>query len=191
MKALKIIKDVLLAIAIVLYVTAIVVSVTQTIKYYNSSSSYYSMILSIISSSTTTIVLLFVGVFLAFSKNDTGKKIGNGLLLGAFTMIFIFAILSIASANNTGSSTSSKTKIPTTDAVISLIAYAVILLHYLLSVIMHLLKQTDTKKTELTNNIALIKEWKSLLDENIITPEEFDKKKSEILGLGNEQNENK
>lgn len=46
--------------------------------------------------------------------------------------------------------------------------------------------KTDTRtdvETDVKDNIAAIREYKSLLDEGIITPEEFDVKKKQLLDL--------
>lgn len=73
--------------------------------------------------------------------------------------------------------------------ILVIIACFVILVHYLFVFICYTKNQNAPKPSNNDNNIALLREWKSLLDENIITPEEFGQKKSEILGLGNEQND--
>lgn len=177
MKALKIIKDILLAIAVVLYVSALIASIA-TIK--NSANS--SILTTLVYNSNTVTLLPILGIFLTYAKNDAAKRVGNGLLLGSFTLNLIYAILAIMSALD---STTPQTIVA---PILIIIACFVILLHYLFVFICYTKNQNAPKTSNNSNNIALLREWKSLLDENIITNEEFTQKKSELLELNNNQN---
>lgn len=128
-----------------------------------------------------------VGVLLIFSKNDTAKKIGHGLYIATL-------IISLASALNfinveptavTAATTTAEVEtVSAIGAILILIGAILGAVHYLLQLVILILNNGAKDSGPYSDSrIVRIKEWKQLLDEGIITKEEYEEKRVTILGL--------
>lgn len=125
--------------------------------------------------STMAIIALFVGGLLIFSKNYTVELAGYGLFLGP-----IVAMLATAFQSTSGTPT---TYILGLGSIFEIIAAACILLSLGCRLLVLLLLSPTYKNAQLESRIATLKEYKKLQEEGIITAEEYEEKRSAVLGL--------
>lgn len=121
----------------------------------------------------TVLLGLGVGVFLMFTKNDVAKKIGAGFVAVAMLFSFINSALVL----KLGSDFDGKTAVSAIFIVIAVVLY---IAHYVLVLITNLMNKANNSGGDV--RVKHIKEWKALMDDGIITSEEFEEKKKQILG---------
>lgn len=111
----------------------------------------------------------FVGFFLFNSKNEVAKKVGFGLTTGG--MIYL-AYNSISLLSDS------------TASVIGLVGIILFVIYLMLKLIEKIIsKDVDVVYPEQDKKIQAVLAWKKLLEEGIISKEEFEKKRVEILKL--------
>ncbi|GEM_PF-4834752 len=111
----------------------------------------------------------FIGFMLFDSKNDIARRIGLGLTTAFMLIQLYLAIMSI------GTSTSA------IFALVSVILYAVYFLIAFIGFIALGSQKTDDPETD--PRVKKILGWKNLQKEGIISAEEFEAKRLEILGI--------
>lgn len=134
----------------------------------------FSMVLlSTVVASSLFYVALGVGAFLSFSRNKISNKIGCGLLLG--TSIIALTCFMTCFTNVNGSLTY-KIGIGSIIALVGAISTVI-------GLFFDLMLQFDKAPKEEQESVHNLLLWKDLLDKNVITSEEFETKKKEILHL--------
>ena len=126
--------------------------------------------------STMAIIALFVGGLLIFPKNYTVELAGYGLFLGP-----IVAMLATAFQSTSGTPTT--TYILGLGSIFEIIAAACVLLSLICRLLVVLLLSPTYANAKLESRIATLKEYKKLQEEGIITAEEYEEKRSAVLGL--------
>ena len=117
---------------------------------------------------------LGIGAFLMFANNDVAKKIGSGFVAVAMLFSFINSVLILKA----GSELVAKTAVSAVFIVIAVLSY---IAHYILVLIAMFVDKANNLGGDV--RVKQIKEWKALMDDGIITPEEFQEKRNQILGL--------
>lgn len=168
MKILKIVsKLALVASAILIAISLIVAATSEYLLDAVFYTLFHTEILAVIGFS--------IGVFLMFTKNDITKKIGYGLT----AVLMLFALI-----NGTVVAKELDHDLSSAAPFLAIIAAIVYMVYYVLEFIVFILdKKHETFNPNDDSRIQLIKEWKALMDEGIITSEEFQEKRNQILGL--------
>lgn len=159
MKIFKIIKSIFLYLSFVLAgVTFVLGSITLNATD------------AAISATCINFVLLgFVGFFMFNAKNSIVKRIGVGLTTGFMVVILYASIAAIAYS---------------AAAILGVAAVSVYALYFILLLIEYIAYNKSVENDPQKNpKIQKIIEWKKLLDEGIISKEEFEKQRQAILNL--------
>ncbi len=122
------------------------------------------------------LVVFLLGFAIALFGDAKKFAIGNALYLAA-PLACLIAFLSVVV--NLPSTTSFK-------AGVGLIMLVVAIVLYIISAVLHAidsLLDNDSKMNDVDNRIALVRTYKEFKDEGVITEEEFQAKKNEILQL--------
>ncbi len=183
MKKFKITSDVMLIIAIALFVIGIVISATST-------TAEETIFLTIVQENSVILALAGIGIFLMFAKSDTARKAGNGLTVVAFVAGVICSLAALTVISNptpstfAGSSNSEEGATPV-GALCTIIAAAFLLLHYAFLLVNYILNRNSIVAENPQEDVRIIrvKEWRQLMEEGIITKEEFEEKRVQILGI--------
>ncbi len=186
MKILKIISKICLIAAFALFTISPIMEATVTEA--SSSSSTETIVNPVVSSYISTVLLsgayyyILAGLGFALilvNYNKITKAIGQGLL-GANSMIALVVFIQInnhvAEVNNNNFSIGA-------GALLILVAAIVYLTYVVLDLVADAINNISEQKTSISPALAEIKQWKELLDQNIINEEEFNIKKQEILNL--------
>lgn len=161
MKVYRIIERVILILSFVLFGTTCLIGAI-TLEMIEVAVS--SVILPIALSGFT-----FVGFFLFNSKNEIAKRVGLGLTTGGMVFLASTAITYLETS---------------TAAVIGLVSIILFVIYLMLKLIESIIaKDVDALSPEQDKKIQAVLEWKKLLEEGIISKEEFEKKRIEILKL--------
>lgn len=123
----------------------------------------------------TTVTSLLVGLTLVFTKNEISTKVGLGLLLAGFGMAFITVLNSM-----TGT-------LPYF-AIMSLVAIILFGISFIFKAIAVADKRSNSDDPDEDPTIQKIIKWKKLLDEGILTEQEYQDKREAILGLNKKEN---
>lgn len=134
------------------------------------------------------VILGIVGAVLIFAKNDTAKKIGHGLYVAALVLSLGIALNFIGAESMSTVATDEET-VTSIAAVFVMIAAILAAVYYVLQLVILILgKGAKEGESPLTDTrIVRVKEWKQLMDEGIITKEEFEEKRVAILGLNKDK----
>ena len=168
MKILKIFSKLALVASAILIVISLIVAATSE---YPLDSAFYLLF----NTNMLLMIGLGIGVFLMFTRNDIAKKVGYGLTAVAMLFSLINGTVIAKELDHALSSAA---------PFLAIIAAIVYVVHYVLEFIVFILdKKHETFNPKDDARIKCIKEWKALMDEGIITPEEFQEKRNQILGL--------
>lgn len=120
-----------------------------------------------------------VGVFLLSATSDTARRIGNGFTVSSFALGLTFAIQSLV----TGSSA----------AVLMLVAVIMLALYYMCVLTINIMQRTSGTIENPDDDIRIVRvrEWKKLMEEGIISGEEYETKRCQILGLKSDDKKKK
>lgn len=172
MKIFKILSKIFLICAVTLFLASFVICSVDlesqgNVTYMASIGSY-----------TGLLALGTVGAFLLSASNGTAQKVGHGLILSSFAMGLTVALLLLETSSG---------------AILMLVAVIALAVHYLFELILSILKKsgTEVESPEEDVRISRVKEWKAVLDEGIITPEEYEEKRCQILGIKRDKKESK
>ena len=116
-----------------------------------------------------TVLCLFVGIFLYFVENKVLSRLGLALVLGCACINLGLAIVSLGESAKTSSDTSISYSIALVGSIIVILAFFLDMTYILLE------KALKVQK--------LLEKWKKLLDEKMITEEEFEAKRKVILHI--------
>lgn len=122
------------------------------------------------------VIFLLVGAMLRYNKNETLARIADAFLITIFVSIFSCCIFLIL--NNSTATTPLL-------GLVSAILYAVSSLLRFIIYLYGVIKPVQGEDFDPDNDkkIQLIIKWKGLLDKGVITKEEFEAKRVEILNL--------
>lgn len=155
--------------AFVFYITALVFSIVSIVFYFTFDKNISNKMF-MISSGTNSLLYLLVGILVLsvvpLSVGPTYSTAGFNIGIGSIFFGIISIVIAIASAICEYFLLKEKNMLPAA-------------LKYISN------KKTSTSSQALKNEhevVSLLKEYKSLLDDGIITEEEFNKKRNELLG---------
>lgn len=169
MKKIRVVSTVLLVVAVAIFYLGIILSAISSevadIAFF-----------AVLQASLVLFLCAGVGAFLIFAKNDTARKIGNGLSVFAFTVGAALSFYTLSFSDATGVSFG---------AICLLVAAVLLLLHYAFLFINYLLTRNNPELENPNDDLRVvrIREWKQLMEEEIITKEEYEQKRISILGL--------
>ncbi len=170
MRKFKLVSNIMLIIASILFVASPVV--TAIVSSKDAGSAAFIVVLM---ASQLILASAGVGVFLMFAKNDTAKKIGNGISIAAYVTGLVCALGVVFQKASLG-------------AVLMIAAVVFFLLRYVFLLVDYLINKNDPNATSPNEDIRIIrvKEWKKLMEEGIITKDEFEQKRIQLLGIKSE-----
>lgn len=129
-----------------------------------------------------TVLCLFVGIFLYFVENKVLSRLGLALVLGCACINLGLAIVSLGESAKTSSDTSISYSIAMVGSIIVILAFFLDMTYILLEKALKVQKEA-TSAEQLNNDVELLEKWKKLLDEKMITEEEFEAKRKAILHI--------
>ena len=117
-----------------------------------------------------TFALATVGIFLVSSPQDTASRVGHGFVISSYAIGLAAALMYIENS---------------TAAIVMLIAVIALALYYLCILILKIMQKgyAETKSPNEDIRIVHVKEWKKVMEEGIISPEEYEEKRCQILGI--------
>ena len=131
------------------------------------------------------LLLIVTGGLLKFAKNDTASRVGEGFALAGILSVFAVSLYLIVKA--AGEATNAKDVVISLSAIIGLVGG---IFYALYAAVKGVIKIVEMVKPEINKNdpdcdpkIQAVLKWKDLLDKGIITKEEFEIKRVEILEL--------
>ena len=183
-KILSIISKVMLALAVVAFAVSIIIpGITKDAL----DSSFMVMLYLNIS----IVICATVGSTLTSAKSDTARRVGHGMLIAAFVAGFAIALMFVG--NETGGSSFSPfaaaadgeaETVSSTSAILMIVAAALLAVYYIFQFVILILSKGSKEGSPYEDSkIIRIKEWKQLLDEGIITKDEYEEKRVSILGI--------
>lgn len=130
------------------------------------------LLLSSAVASSTVAAFGFVGFFLFTCKNDIARKVGYGLTTGAMIILLVCILPLIGQSSSP-------------IVVVGLISFVFFGIYLLLKLIEQFMNKDfgPMNSQETYSRIQVILEWKKLLDDGIITKEEFEQKRIETLKI--------
>lgn len=129
-----------------------------------------------------TVLCLFVGIFLYFVENKVLSRLGLALVLGCACINLGLAIVSLGESAKTSSDTSISYSIAMAGSILVILAFFLDMTYILLEKALNVQKEA-TSAEQLNNDVELLEKWKKLLDEKMITEEEFEAKRKAILHI--------
>ncbi|MDE6676899.1 MAG: SHOCT domain-containing protein [Clostridia bacterium] len=170
MKALKVLSKVFQSLAAVLFVVSIVVGCALS-EDNQTDQTYITLILTQIG----LVACALVGILLTWAKGDTAKKVGHGLALAAYAMGLAFSVWMLTYEDDDTS----------IGAVLMIVAVAMLAAYYLCKLIGVIMNKglPYVEDPSQDSRIIRIKEWKHLMEEGIISEEEYEEKRVKILGI--------
>lgn len=176
MKVLKILKTVFLACSAVLFIFSFVLcgAMAAYPVAYPAEASYFTILSALIS----VCVWALVGIFLLSATNGIAQKVGHGLTISAYSVGLTVSLFSIRFSSC---------------AIITLVSVILLAFYYLCILIFAIIKRSFPTECEVEEDVRIkrIREWKKVMEEGIITPEEYEEKRCKILGIKTEQKNDK
>lgn len=188
MKALKIIEKVLFILAVVFTAIGLVLVLTFEGNNVNVIIACVEKLFPFGFGSATTFLLL--GAMLKYNENKLASTVGKALVL--ITECVLFGIALYVTSNDTAQASSESSS----NGVVTLLFIGSIIYFVSLgaSLIIYVCLRVKPQKSNNPEDDPVISQvimWKNLEERGIITKEEFEKKRVEILGLNNEQKDSK
>ena len=175
MKKFKIVSNIMAIIAISLFMLSILISVITN-------TGLDGTFMTLIEINIILIACAALGVFLMFTKNDVARKLGNGMTVVGFLTGLICAVSVLVDMDSKNADTP-------IGAVIMIVSVVLLLLHYAFLLVDYLLNRNAAKMDPSEDKrVARIKEWKALMEEGIITEEEYEEKRVQLLGIKPKEN---
>ena len=177
MKATKILGKVFQIIAAVLFVASFVIACVLS-RDSTTDAAYVVLV----TASAWIVAGATAGVFLILAQNDTAKKIGHGLTLSAYAVGLAYALLTVTAEGDTS-----------IGAVLMIAAAAMLVAFYICKLIGVIMNKGLSGELNPNDDIRIIriKEWKRIMEEGIISEEEFEEKRLAILGIKTNKTETK
>lgn len=177
MKATKVIGKVFQILAAVLYAASFVIACV--LSNDNQNDAAYVVL---ITACAWIVAAATVGIFLISAKNDTAKKIGHGLTLSAYAVGLAYALLTLTAQGDAS-----------LGALLMIAAAALLAAFYICKLLGVIMNKGLSSELNPNDDIRIIriKEWKHIMEEGIISEEEFEEKRIAILGIKANKNETK
>lgn len=168
MNIFKILKKVFQSLAAVLFLLSIVIC--GIVKDDKTGALAETAFLTMITAYVGIYVLALVGIFLISATSDTAQKVGHGMTISTFAIGLLIALMNIEDSMA---------------AIIMIIAVIMLALYYLCALVIFIMRKSagETDDPNEDARIIHIREWKKIMDEGIITQEEFEEKRCHILGI--------
>lgn len=184
MKKFKTVSNVMVMIAAALFALGIVISVLAA-------SPEEAIFLALVQLNATLFACAGIGAFLMFAKNDAARKVGNGLTVVAFVTGLVCALITLLTISEANDEVGSSTAIPQYESGVSIgaifviVAVVFLLLRYAFLLVDYLVNRNSAGAENPNEDIRIvrIREWKQLMEEGIITEEEYEEKRVQLLGL--------
>ncbi len=165
MKPFKIVKLILQICSITLFLGSFLVGGIDTESADNAA--FINLLLASLSG---IFVFAAVGTFLLNAPADAAKRIGHGLTISSYVLGLgvAFSYLENASA-----------------AIMMLVAAILLLLYYLCALIVKIMQKSFSEAESPNDDIRIVrvKEWKRIMEDGIISREEYEAKRCQILGI--------
>lgn len=116
-----------------------------------------------------------VGAFMIYSKSDVATKIGHGFIVVCYVLALALALSVVFDAPEIS-----------IGAIVTLAAAVVCIVSYVFRIIDSIVAK-NVKPDKAPTDLTALREWKALLDEHIITQQQFDAKRNELLGIKEEE----
>ena len=128
------------------------------------------------------VLCLFVGIFLYFLDNKALSRLGFALVLGCACINLGLAIISLGVSKKASSDVSISYIIALVGSIIVILAFFLDMTHLVLGKVLQSRREI-TSVEQLNNDVELLEKWKKLLDEKMISEEEFEAKRKAILHI--------
>lgn len=164
MKVFKILQKIFMVVALAAFLASFIIAAVNL----EGDAAY----LAVVSANVGVFAAAAVGVFLLSSSNDVAKRVGHGLTLAAFAAGLALAIMTFGEYSIA--------------PILVIVAVAALALYYLSVLIIFIMKKSSPDSIENPNDdarVVCIREWKHIMEEGIISPEEYEEKRQQILGL--------
>lgn len=191
-KILTIISKVVLALAAVAFAVSMIIP--GLTKQAADSSFLVLLYLNV-----SIVICAMVGSTLTSAKSDTARRIGHGMLIAAFVAGFSVALMYVGIEKDgstfqpfAAAADAEKETLDSTSAILMIVAAALLAVYYIIQFVILLLNRgiKESGSPYEDTKIIRVKEWKQLLDEGIITEEEYEEKRVAILGLKHKAEKN-
>lgn len=119
-----------------------------------------------------------VGIFLLSAQSDVAKRIGHGFVISSFGIGLTAAIGNMTIVVDGEETTSIA-------AILMLVAAILLAFYYLCELVVSIIRRSGSyvESPDEDVRITRVKEWKSLMEEGIISEEEYEEKRCQILGI--------
>lgn len=164
MKAFKIVKLIMQICSLALFLASLLVCSIDVEARGNAT--FMTMMASFIGVFT----LASVGVFLLNAPANTPQLVGHGLTVSSYTIGLTAAVLYLDNS---------------TAAIVMLVAVILLALYYLFALIVRIMQKSCSHAESPNDDIRIVrvKEWKQIMEEGIISPEEYEAKRCQLLGI--------
>lgn len=174
MKKFRLVSNIMTIVAISLFMLSIVLSAI-------SASLMDAALLALIEVNLVLIACAGIGVFLMFAKNETARKLGNGMTVVGFLTGLVCAIGIVAATGEEDDIS--------IGAIVLIVSFVVFVLHYAFLLVDYLLNRNSANLDPNDDiRIVRVREWKALLEEGIISEEEYEEKRIQLLGIKSKDN---
>ena len=114
--------------------------------------------------------LASVGIFLMSSSADTPRRVGHGLAISSYAIGLTIALIDINNASA---------------AILMLVAVIALVFYYFCCLIIKIMQKSFPHAESPSDDIRIVrvKEWKQIMEEGIISKEEYEAKRCQILGI--------
>ena len=189
MKILKVLEKIFLYVASFLSVASLVLSaIIDESQNVNGMMTYFSSSFSFVGLGGVFTIgfALIAGTLLYFNKNEIARKIAIGAVVTTITLIFFIALAIISESSKSAVSTTAASEpLSPLFALVGGILYVCSLLCGFIYYIVGLVKPYSEDQLDPVNDkkVVLIMKWRKLMDQKIITEEEFLAKRNELLEI--------
>ena len=174
MKKFRLVSNIMTIVAISLFMLSIVLSAIST-------SLMDAALLALIEVNLILIACAGIGVFLMFAKNETARKLGNGMTVVGFLTGLVCALGIVAAIGEEDDIS--------IGAIVLIVSFVVFVLHYAFLLVDYLLNRNSANLDPNDDiRIVRVREWKALLEEGIISEEEYEEKRIQLLGIKSKDN---
>ena len=164
MKPFKIVKLIMQIGALALFLASLIVCGVDVETQANAT--FMTMLAGFIGVFT----LAAVGIFLLNASADAPRLVGHGLTLSSYTIGLTAAITYLNDS---------------TAAIVMLVAVILLALYYLFTLIVWIMQKSCASAESPDDDVRIVrvKEWKKIMEEGIISQEEYEAKRCQILGI--------
>ena len=185
MKVLKVLEKILLYLACTLCVASLTTSaILDESQGVSGMMTYLTSIIAYIGVGGvfTIVAALIIGTLLYFNGNVVVRKIAMGLVISSVILVFFTGLIIMGATAKTAAT---DTALSPVLSLVGGILYACSVLCGFIYYIVCLVKPVSEDQLDPVNDkkVILIMKWRKLMDEKIITEEEFMAKRNELLGI--------